>query len=67
MLAAAHDAYVRGMETTGIAGAVLAVLVAAATAVLLRGAGLPGPPPAQDADAATEAGVPVKALEKVDD
>ena len=46
---------------TGIAGVVLAVLMAAVAAILLRGAGMPGLPPVAE----TEVGDAEKTLEKV--
>ncbi|MGW8761792.1 MFS transporter [Streptomyces sp. NPDC055815] len=61
LLAVARDAFVHGLRTTAIVGAVLAVLLAVVAATLLRGATMPGPPPAAEGEA-DEA----KPLERVD-
>ncbi|MFC7585178.1 MFS transporter [Nonomuraea antimicrobica] len=53
LLAVAREAFVHGLRTTAIVGAVLAVLLAAAAAFLLRNARTPGaPPPAVEGDEA---------------
>jgi DHA2 family multidrug resistance protein-like MFS transporter len=60
LLAVARDAFVQGLQTTAIVCAVLAVLLAAAAATLLRNAQMPGPPPLAEADDSTNS------LEKAD-
>ncbi|MFI6037304.1 MFS transporter [Streptomyces sp. NPDC051315] len=60
LLSVAREAFVNGLQTTAIVGAVLAVLLAAAAATLLRTARMPGPPPLTEADDAANS------LEKVD-
>ncbi|WP_330290086.1 MFS transporter [Streptomyces sp. NBC_00576] len=60
LLSVAREAFVHGLQTTAIVGAVLAVLLAAAATALLRNTRLPGPPPLAETDD------PAKSLEKTD-
>lgn len=53
LLSAAREAFVDGLQTTALAGAALAVLLAVAATALLRHTPMPGPPPlAETADTA---------------
>ncbi|MFC5827651.1 MFS transporter [Nonomuraea insulae] len=45
LLSVAREAFVHGLQTTAIVGAVLAALLAVAAATLLRNARMPSPPP----------------------
>ncbi|WP_425548903.1 MFS transporter [Actinomadura meridiana] len=61
LLAVARDAFVNGLQTIAIAGAVLAALLAVAAATLMRNAQMPGAPAGPETDGAP------KPLEKADD
>lgn len=62
LLSVAREAFVHGLQTTAMVGAVLAVLLAVAAATLLRNARVPGPPPLAEADDAAKT-----SFEKVSD
>ncbi|MEV0036658.1 MFS transporter [Streptomyces sp. NPDC050804] len=50
LLSVARDAFVQGLQTTAIVGAALAVVLAVASAAMLRNARMPGPPPVAETD-----------------
>ncbi|GAA2581523.1 MFS transporter [Dactylosporangium fulvum] len=54
LLSVAREAFVYGLQTTAIVGAVLAMLLAIAAAALLRNARTPSPPPSGEPDNAAK-------------
>ncbi|NLU74345.1 MFS transporter [Streptomyces sp. HNM0575] len=60
LLTVARDAFVHGLQTTAVGGAVLALLLAVVATTMLRNARMPGPPPSAEADDGA------KSLEKAD-